>query len=100
MSDQFTVLAEQLSKIEEQIEELNEKKNKARQIALDLLVEQNKTHVNTIFGNFTRCNGKTTTTFNSPEYLKAEKQLNLAKAKAKINKQFTTKTGVPYLKFE
>jgi hypothetical protein len=32
--------------------------------------------------------------------LEAEKQLNLAKAKAKINNQFTTKTGEPYLKFE
>jgi hypothetical protein len=100
MSDQFTVLAQHLSELEEQLEELNREKEKARQIVLDLLNEQNKTIVRTIFGNFTRCKGKTTTTYTSPEYLKAEKQLKLAKAKAKINEQFTIKTGNPYLMFE
>ena len=100
MSDQFTVLAQHLSELDEQLDAINEKKEKARRIALELLIEQNKTNVKTMFGNFTRCKGKTTTTYNSPECLKAEKNLKLAKAKAKINKQFTIKTGEPYLKFE
>ena len=100
MSDQFTVLAQHLSELEEQLNDLNEKKEKARRIALELLDEKNETNVTTMFGNFTRCKGKTTTTYTSPECLKAEKQLKLAKAKAKINNQFTIKTGEPYLKFE
>ncbi len=97
---QLTILAEKLSKIEEDLKKLKELQDKYRFEAHNLLIEGKMNNFPTPYGKFTNCSGKKTKIYTCPKVIKAEKALKTAKANAEANKLFTLKQGEDFLRFD
>ena len=98
-TSQLNVIAQHLSEIEDQIEQLTAQKNSMREEAHNLLKEINKKSHKTIYGNFSRCDGRKTKTFTSEEYIAAKEALQIAQIRAENRGEFTTTTGEETLRF-
>lgn len=98
-TEQLNVIAQHLSELEDQIEQLIVQNNTMREEAHKLLIEANKKSYKTIYGNFTRVAGRTTKTFTSAEYIAAKEALQIAQLRAENRGQFTTTVGEESLRF-
>jgi hypothetical protein len=97
--DQLTILAQQLATIREQIEELKEKDAAIVAESFNLLKKARLKKHSTIYGCFTRCNGKTTKQYTCETYLDLKEQMEEAKALAEVRGLYNKKQGADYVKF-
>ena len=97
---QLLILARELSEIEANLKEANERKAKIREEAFKLLKETKENSFDSIYGRFTKCMGKTSTKITCLKVINAIKRLEVLKTKAIQEGRFVKDEGEPSLRFD